>query len=205
MSTVLSIFITCSLLGLPALAFAQIDSGGGKSTNGAFSNHASFGESFATVGTQSASNTNHPGLIEVLYPITPSSTTDVSGNGLPDGWEITHFGNYWVNPAADADFDATSNLMEYLAGTDPNNSASLFRPEGSLTNGIFHLPLPTVSGRDYQVWVTRDLTNWVLQTTYSGDGTQKLFSFDETTILSGPLYSPIHPSSYFFRTTVFIP
>jgi hypothetical protein len=192
-------------LGLRAVASAQIDSGGGKSSGGTFSNHASLGESFATLSTQIGTATNHPGLIEVLYPITPFSITDVGGNGLPDGWEISHFGNYSVDPSADSDFDTTSNLLEYLAGTDPINAASLFRPEGNFINGIYHLPLPTIKGRDYQVWVTRDLANWVLQSTYAGDGTEKLFTFDEATILSGPLYSPSHSSHYFFRVNILVP
>lgn len=205
MPTFHRIIHAAALLGIPALTSGQIDSGGGKTTGGAFSNHSSFGESFATLPTQGGINANHPGLIEILYPVTPASITDIDGNGLPDGWEISHFGNYGVDPAADPDSDTTSNLLEYLAGTDPNSAASTFRAEGTLTNGIFTMPIQTVTGRNYQIWVTRDLTNWVQQTTYVGDDTQKVFTFDETTILSGPLYSPTHTSRYFFRVTIVIP
>lgn len=205
MSTLSKISLSTTLLGLPALAFAGIDSGGGKSSGGAFANHGSLGESFATVTTQGASTTNHPGLIEVLYPITPSSISDIGGNGLPDGWEIANFGNYGVDPAADADGDGTSNLMEYLAGTNPNDRLSVFRPEGTYTGGLYHLPIQTVTGRDYKVWATRNLADWVLQTTLTGDGTERVFQFDETTILSGPLYSPKHPSRYYFRVEILIP
>ena len=71
---------------------AEIDSGGGNSSGAALNNHSSIGAAFATVTTQGGSTLNHPGLIEVLYPVTPTSVTDVDGNGLPDGWEILHFG-----------------------------------------------------------------------------------------------------------------
>lgn len=40
-------------------------------------------------------------------------------NGLPDAWEIAHFGVAGQNPSADPDQDSMSNLQEYLAGTDP--------------------------------------------------------------------------------------
>jgi len=193
------------LLSISPLAPAAIDSGGGSSAGGALANHSSIGESFATLPTQGGATVHHPGLIEVLYPVTPSSITDVNANGLPDGWEIQYFGALGVDPSADADHDGTSNLMEYLAGTNPNDAHSVFRPQGTLANGVFHMPVQTVSGRNYQIWVSRDMNNWTLQSTLTGDNTSQLFSFDETTIASGPLHSPTHPSSYFFRVQILIP
>ena len=95
--------------------------------------------------------------------------------------------------------------MEYLAGTDPNSAASVFRPQGSYSAGIFHMPIQTVTDRNYQIWVSRDMKAWTLQTTLTGDGTQQPFDFDETTILSGPLHSDTHPSNYFFRVAILIP
>lgn len=187
------------------LAHAAIDSGGGKSSGGGFYNHAFLGEPFATIVTQVGTATNHQGLIQVLYPITPSSITDINSNGLPDGWEVGNFGSLGVDPSADADNDGTSNRMEYLAGTDPNSNTSLFRPSGSYNNGIFQMPMQTVVGRNYKVSATRDLTNWTLLSTITGDGTQKAFEFDQTTITSGPLFSATLPSSYFFRVEIVIP
>ena len=194
--------IAFTILALPALAPAEIDSGGGKSSGGALFSHSSIGESFATPATQAVSYSNHPGLIEVLYPITPSSITDVNGNGLPDGWEIQYFGSLGVDPGADADHDGTNNLMEYLAGTHPIQSSSVFRPKGIYVDRIFQMPIQTVFGRNYQIWVSRNLIQWTLHRTLTGDDSEQLYEFDETLIESGPLYSATHPSSYFFRVQI---
>ena len=193
------------LLSISLLAPAAIDSGGGLSSGGALFNHSSIGETFATLPTQGGTSVSHPGLIEVLYPVTSSSITDVNTNGLPDGWEIQHFGALGVDPSADADRDGTTNLMEYLAGTNPNSAQSVFHPQGTFSGGLFHMPVQTVSGRNYQIWVSRDMKTWTLQSTLTGDNTEQLFSFDETTIASGPLHSPKHPSDYFFRVQILIP
>ena len=196
--------VICVLLATQSTAPAEIDSGGGKSSGGALSNHSSIGNSFATVTTQGGTTLSHPGLIEVLYPVAPAADNGVT-NGMPNAWQVDYFGATGVDPNADLDHDGTPNLMEYLAGTNPNDAHSVFRPQGTLANGVFHMPVQTVSGRNYQIWVSRDMNNWTLQSTLTGDNTSQLFSFDETTIASGPLHSPTHPSNYFFRVQILIP
>jgi hypothetical protein len=51
-----------------------------------------------------------------------------AGDGLDDAWQVRYFGlnNPNAAPNADPDHDGQSNLFEYIAGTDPTNSASRF-------------------------------------------------------------------------------
>jgi hypothetical protein len=58
----------------------------------------------------------------------------------------------------DSDGDGMSDPDEYIAGTDPTNSASYF----AVTNwsaGSFILEWPSIAGREYQVFWTDNLTN----------------------------------------------
>lgn len=179
-----------------SFALAGIDSGGGQSSVGALSNFCSIGGGFATLAPPQAiplpgdppqsQSRNYSGLIEVIYRVSPSTVTD-------------------FDPAADADQDGSSNLMEYLAGTDPDRASSVFDPQGAYANGLFRMPIPTLSGRFYHVWVSRDLKNWTRYRTLSGNGAVSLFEFDEAAIASGPLYSSRHPSQYFFKIEITLP
>jgi hypothetical protein len=130
---------------------------------------------------------------------------DTNSNGIPDSWEQEHFAGQGFDPNADSDGDGTSNRMEYIAGTLPTSRSSVFRPVGSHNGTVFTMPMATVAGRTYKVYATRNLTDWHLQQTIVGDGTTKTFSFDEMTVTSGPLHSPTHPSSYFFRVEISLP
>jgi len=62
-----------------------------------------------------------------MGPFSPSVAShtyelDSDGDGLPDWWEILHFGGATAADAnTDPDGDGLSNLEEYLHGTDPHN------------------------------------------------------------------------------------
>jgi len=49
---------------------------------------------------------------------------DTDHDGLPDWWEMQYFGNLSHGPNDDPDGDGSTNLAEFLAGTDPTNPAS---------------------------------------------------------------------------------
>ncbi|HUF63153.1 MAG TPA: hypothetical protein VMN36_13835 [Verrucomicrobiales bacterium] len=49
---------------------------------------------------------------------------DTDGDGLPDAWELDHFGNLDHDGNGDPDDDGATNEAEYSAGSDPNNPDS---------------------------------------------------------------------------------
>ena len=58
-----------------------------------------------------------------------SQATDTDGNGLPDVWEMAHFGRLGVDLNADPDGDGASNVQEYLRHTDPINAQTWSVPD----------------------------------------------------------------------------
>jgi hypothetical protein len=51
-----------------------------------------------------------------------TQTEDTDGDGLPDDWEISHFGDLSQNPGNDSDGDGLTNVQEYNLDTDPTNA-----------------------------------------------------------------------------------
>jgi hypothetical protein len=178
------------VMACSGLALAEIDSGGGVASLDGGTNHSSIGEAFATGDSAT-------GLIDILYPPAPvlGPGADSDNNGLPDAWEIKHFGAIGVDPAADADGDGTTNLIEYLAGTDPRNPASAFRPTSHTSGGDLVLTIPTASDRNYRVWGTANLQGtWTEHDTIRGDGS-----------IVEWFYQLNQSSRYFLRIEILIP
>jgi hypothetical protein len=66
------------------------------------------------------------------YAVASVTMPDGIGDGIPGWWRLQNFGNGLSTnnsscATCDPDGDGQDNLAEYLAGTDPNSSASAFR------------------------------------------------------------------------------
>ena len=104
-------------------------------------NHASIELSFATGNSAAGSNENKSELILMLFTENPATNPDADANGLPDQWENQYFSGQTVNPLADADGGGISNLMEYVAGTNPTDpSSTLISPSCAPTQWLFQGP-----------------------------------------------------------------
>ena len=132
---------------LTAVSRADVDAGGGITSGGSIWNQSSIGSPIETGSNSSATYSVTSGMIEVLFTNSESSSNpDADTNGLPDAWEIQNFGHTGVDLLADADGDGTTNVMEYVAGTDPRSAASRFQPVGAYSGSLFTMPIETTTG-----------------------------------------------------------
>ena len=102
---------------------------------------------------------------------------DSDGDGMDDDWEVAYFGNLLRDGTGDFDGDGVNDLQEFLAGTDPTNSHSVFRvftlaPMGGGNTQVMWTGNPS---RTYRVEFKDDLgvANW---TTLNG-----IFSWNGST------------------------
>jgi hypothetical protein len=85
---------------------------------------------------------------------------DVDGDGMPDAWEHRHFGGITsADPSSDDDGDASTNLEEFAADTDPKdeNSRLSCSIETAVPSGV-RITIPDSSPRRrYTLHVAIDL------------------------------------------------
>ena len=62
--------------------------------------------------------------MEMPCTLTVAITADTDLDGLPDEWEIQHFGNLNQTASGDPDGDGFTNLQEYLADPNPLDGES---------------------------------------------------------------------------------
>lgn len=84
---------------------------------------------------------------------------DWDNDGLPNGWEQTHFGNPTNGLAvADNDKDGFDNYSEWIAGTDPNNPEShISLATDKPASSAFVLRFPSASNRVYDIYHANSL------------------------------------------------
>jgi hypothetical protein len=89
---------------------------------------------------------------------------DTDGDGIPDWWMLQYFGHATGQSSdkslatQDADGDGFSNLAEFLAGTNPTNSASyLHLISITPTNGNYQINWAAVGGHYYAIQATTNL------------------------------------------------
>jgi hypothetical protein len=88
---------------------------------------------------------------------------DGNRDGLPDDWQQQHWGtnnSAWPGRDADVDGDGSTNLHEFLAGTDPLDAGSALRTSMLETGGGLRLSWNSVPGSIYQPQVSTDLAQW---------------------------------------------
>jgi hypothetical protein len=101
---------------------------------------------------------------------------DTDGDGLPDWWETSHFGNLAEAGGGDPDRDGFSNVDEFFSGTLPTQSSSYlafasYAPGSGSTASNFLLSFPSVEDTSYQIQWSNDLSSWsILGSTIIGTG-----------------------------------
>jgi len=82
------------------------------------------------------------------------TSNDSDNDGIHDGWEITHASDLTtMDAASDLDNDGSSDLSEYLAGTDPSDPTDYFRTISftQQTGNQYQLTWTSKPGKNYRI------------------------------------------------------
>ncbi len=92
----------------------------------------------------------------------PGDLADSDGDGLPDGWEMAHFGNLKRDGTGDCDGDGMIDSAEWVAGDNPASALSRLavriEPEPA---GGYRLRWTSAPGRSYTIYRSTDLQTFV--------------------------------------------
>lgn len=116
---------------------------------------------------------------------TPSTNADSDGDGIPDAWEQSNFGNLsTANATSDNDGDGASDYFEWLSRTNPKNRASLLTAEiHDAGSAVPMVMFPSVSGVSYRIERSLNLGAWTSIGTVAGTGGQ--IHYQDTTLPAG--------------------
>ena len=129
------------------------------------------------------------------YSLVVSETNFVDNDqdGMPDAWEIAYFGSTSQPPSGvsgDYDHDGSSNIQEFLAGTNPTNANSRLRVTGfAATNMFSSLTWAAAPYRYYNVEVCTNLTEggWDYLGTVTNLNALGSLRFDDPAVPRPPL------------------
>jgi hypothetical protein len=119
-------------------------------------------------------------------------------NGLPIAWLLENFGATNVNANTDPTGKGNTIRQDYLAGTDPNNSNSVFRITSFSRNPVAaynSMNWSTVNTRFYAIQTNTTLASgpWVDRVEFPNPGAN-----------NGSWYDP-NPTNNFYRIRAFRP
>lgn len=105
------------------------------------------------------------GRVSPLSDLVTGSTwgADLNYDGLPDDWQTLVFGANkanWGSPLRDFDQDGVSDLNEFLAGTNPNDAASVLKMQINSTGQGWRVGWNSVSGLIYKLQGSSNLSEW---------------------------------------------
>lgn len=115
--------------------------------------------------------------------------TDNDFDGMPNWWELKHFGNITnASFSADADGDTFANLGEFVAGTDPYLAASYFnilQPSIATNETDVVISWNTIPRRLYSVYSSANLLDSWTNKVYEAPGTGLRMSYTNASLVDG--------------------
>jgi len=121
---------------------------------------------FLGASAQPATNANYGFASVALNGIAVGlPQADANNNGIPDAWEMEHFGSLGVmNDTSDWDNDGVADRLEYWAGTHPKNASSHFRAtRASMEPGVDGVVVRwfSVAGKTYELYRATNLLSGI--------------------------------------------
>jgi len=108
--------------------------------------------------------------------------TDSDADGMPDAWELNHFGNLAHDGTDDFDGDGISDLAEFLAGSDPRNGNDGLRVELVIDAGTLNVRFLALAGQTYSVQYKTTLIggSWLTLRQVPAQSTTTLIQIDDS-------------------------
>jgi hypothetical protein len=140
-------------------------------------------------------------LVDTSAPV----VVDTDEDGMPDDWETANNldPDDDADAALDADGDGQSNIAEFLAGTNPQSSASRLAI-AAMTRGAGGVTLTwsSVPGKSYRIQACGDLASW--QTYESSPGVTLVIPASAGSQTTQEITTPALDPKRFFRVAVVV-